>query len=272
MESIESFVLDNGTKALPFYIELAGITYPDANYKIQRENSEFYVLEYIVSGSGYVNVNEQTFFVSAGDVYLLPLGCKCLYGADSYNPYTKIWMNVNGELCKNLFNIYNLNDKYHFENTDLHNKFKEFLSICKTRNLPTNLLFSKCANVFFDIIQTLYNYSYNESKVNEYVINAKHYCDMNLYKKIAITDVANHVCLSVSQLNRLFKKDYGTTVYSYILDSRINVSKSLLKGTAMSISQISDRLNFADEHYFSNIFKRKVGVSPSEYRKSIINK
>lgn len=267
MEYIESFVLDNKLRALPFYVELAGITYPDPNYEIHRECSEFYVLEYIIDGGGYVNVNNKSFYVSAGDVYLLPLGCNCQYSADPNTPYTKIWMNINGELCKQLLHIYKLQDKYHFENIDLYPQFERFLELCKNQTWP-NHDFSKCSNIFFEIIQALYNHCYQEAVVNEYVIKAKQYCDMNIYEKITVTDVAEAVNLSVSQLNRLFKKEFDTTVYSYILNCRIEMSKSLLKGTAMSIFQISDKLNFADEHYFSNIFKKKTGITPSEYRKN----
>ena len=90
---------------------------------------------------------------------------------------------------------------------------------------------------------------------------------MNLYTKITVEDVAGYISLSVSQLNRLFKKEYGTTVYSYLLNCRIETAKSLLKGTALSISEISEKLIFTDEHYFSNIFKKKVGLAPSAYRK-----
>ena len=267
MEEIRSFILDHHTRNLPFYIELAGVTYPDINYGIRRECSEFYVLEYIINGSGYVHVNDQSFSVSAGDVYILPLGCKCYYYADSKTPYKKIWMNVNGEICKQLFRIYNLNTKYHFENLNVYPLFEKFLNLCKETNTSTQHIFSKCSCVFFEIIQALFNASYVENEINEYVLKAKHYCDMNLYTKITVEDVAGYISLSVSQLNRLFKKEYGTTVYSYLLNCRIETAKSLLKGTALSISEISEKLIFTDEHYFSNIFKKKVGLAPSAYRK-----
>ena len=90
---------------------------------------------------------------------------------------------------------------------------------------------------------------------------------MHLYSKITINDIAKYVSLSVSQLNRLFKKEYGTTIYSYLLDCRIETAKSILKGTAMSVSEIAEKLNFTDEHYFSNIFKQQTGISPSKYRR-----
>ncbi len=267
MEEIESFVLDNNSRTLPFYVELAGITFPDPNYEIYRECSEFYVIEYIISGNGYVNVNDEQFYVSAGDVYLLPIGCKCHYYSDSNTPYTKIWMNVNGELCKHLLQAYNLHNKFHFENVDLYQYFQNFINICKDKSQQNNVIFARCSTIFFEIIQALHTAYHEENSINEYVLTAKHYCDMNIYEKTSVDNVANAVNLSVSQLNRLFKKEFNTTVYSYILNCRIEMAKSLLKGTAMSISQISDKLNFADEHYFSNIFKKKTSMTPSEYRK-----
>ncbi len=267
MEEFQTFVLDKKSKALPFYIELAGITYPDPTYEIYRERSDFYVLEYIIAGCGHVNVNGQHFTVSAGDVYLLPLGCNCHYYADSLTPYTKVWMNVNGELCRQLLNIYNLHNKYHYENVNLYPLFEKLLYICKDKSCPNHVIFGKCSNIFFEMIQMLYYTSYEEISVNECVLAARHYCDRNIYNKISVTDVANTVNLSVSQLNRLFKKEFKTTVYNYILNCRIELAKSLLKGTAIPIAQIADRLHFADEHYFSNIFKKKTSMTPKEYRK-----
>lgn len=268
MDIFECFVLDSNLKSLPFYVELAGITYPDPHYERSRNCSYSYVLEYVIEGGGYVTVNDKHFYVSAGDAYLLPLGCKCYYHADPHAPFTKIWIIVNGELCRQLLKSYNLNNKFHFKNVDLYDYFKNFLAVCKDRTLPYPVIFSKCSVIFFEIIQALYHNYSEKINMNEYVLNAKHYCDMHIYDKIAVTEIAENIGISVSQLNRLFKKELGTTIYSYILNCRIEMSKSLLKGTAMSISSISDKLNFADEHYFSNIFKKKVGMPPSEYRKN----
>ncbi len=268
MEQIQSFVLDNKLRSLPFYIELAGITYPEPNYEISRVCSEFYVIEYIMSGKGYVNVNGEGFCVSSGDVYMLPLGCSCHYYSDKKTPYKKIWMNVNGELCRHLINAYHLDNRYHFENVNLYSEFKHAIEICKDKSLKTDAIFTKCSSIFFKIIQTLYAHSYEESTINEYVLAAKQYCDANICEKISVKNISDTVNISVSQLNRLFKKEFGKTVYSYLLDCRIELSKSLLKGTGMSIGQIADKLKFADEHYFSNIFKKKTSYTPTEYRKS----
>jgi len=74
MELIESFIIDKEIKKYPFYVELAGITLPDIKYEIKRENSDVYVLEYVMEGRGYIEIDNKTFFTSKGDVYLLPKG------------------------------------------------------------------------------------------------------------------------------------------------------------------------------------------------------
>lgn len=267
MEEIESFVIDNETKALPFYIELTGITYPDTGYEIYRECSDIYVLEYVISGCGHVTVDDYSFDVGEGDVYLIPLGSRCHYYSDKDDPYKKIWMNINGELCKQLLRTYELDNIFHYKNVNIYPPFEKLLNICKNKTHTNKFIFSSCSILFFEMIQLMYLSINKTLPVNEYVLNAKQFCDMNVYEKISVTDVAASVNMSVSQINRLFKKEYGTTIYSYMLDCRIETAKSLLNNTAMTISQISDKLNFADEHYFSNIFKKKTSYAPSEYRK-----
>ncbi|MBQ4087516.1 MAG: helix-turn-helix transcriptional regulator [Clostridia bacterium] len=80
-------------------------------------------------------------------------------------------------------------------------------------------------------------------------------------------ELCESVSKSESQAIRVFKNSYKVTPYSYLLDKRIDLSKQLLKNTNFSVKQIAYSLCFSDEFYFSNIFKKKVGISPSEFRK-----
>ena len=73
--------------------------------------------------------------------------------------------------------------------------------------------------------------------------------------------------MSVSQLGRIFKAEYGMTVYAYILKRKIETAENLLRNTSLSVKEIADTLSFTDEHYFSNIFKKKTCMTPCEYRR-----
>lgn len=267
MERIESFVIDNTVRALPFYIELTGITYPDPSYEIKRDCSNIYVLEYIIEGCGTVEINGKTFYPTKGDVYLLPAGSAHHYYASKHDPFQKIWMNINGDLCEQLIRLYRLSGKYYFKNIDLYDLFLEFLEVCTNKEEDIRNLYNKCSIIFLKIIQQLSKHTEKETTINEFALQAKNYCDRNIYQKIVIEDVAKQVGLSISQLNRLFKQAYSSTVYAYILDNKINTAKTLLSSTSMSVCEISFMLNFTDEHYFSNIFKRKTSYTPTEWRK-----
>lgn len=270
MEKIESFITDSDTKQLPFYVELAGVTYPDAGYEIRRECSEFFVLEYVMEGSGTVKVDGKVFYPSKGDVYFLPKGSCHHYFASKETPFKKIWMNVNGDLCGYLIQAYKLSGAYLFENIEVYYLFEQFLAICSQKEMDVRELYDKCSIIFLEIIQELARHSVGVRNVNEYASKAKDYCDRNIYQKITVEKVAEHVSLSVSQLNRIFKREFGLTVYVYILNNKINTAKSLLAGTAMTVSEIAFLLKFTDEHYFSNSFKRKTGMTPTEFRRGMM--
>lgn len=267
MEKIESFVVDKRLATLPFYVELAGITYPTPNYDIVRECSDIFVLEYIIDGTGTVEVDGKVFHPRKGDVYLLPKGSRHHYYAAKNDPFHKIWMNVNGDLCRQLIQLYRLSGKYHFRDIDLYEPFDRFLRICENRDTDIVLLYDQCSLVFLEILQKLSHHIEKKTAVNEYAAQAKEFCDRNIYQKIAAQDAAKQVGLSVSQLNRLFKQEYGCTVYAYILRNKISTAKALLSGTSLAVSEIAFLLKFADEHYFSSIFKQKTGMTPTQWRK-----
>lgn len=266
MEKIESFVLDKDVFSLPFYVELAGITYPNPCYDIRRECSDIYVLEYVMDGSGTVEVDGMTFHPQKGDVYLLPRGSSHHYCASKDTPFQKIWMNVGGELCGHLVRLYRLSGKYHFKDIDLYELFARFLEICKNRDTDVKVVYDQCSLVFLEILQRLSRHIEEKSGENEFAARAKDFCDRNIYQKITVEDVARQIGLSVSQLNRLFKQQYDCTVYAYVLSRKITTAKALLSGTSMAVSDIAFLLKFADEHYFTNIFKKKTGMTPTQFR------
>lgn len=72
-------------------------------------------------------------------------------------------------------------------------------------------------------------------------------------------------------VNRLMLKHTGTTLRQYLINYRIETAKELLTHSSKSISEISDACGFHDPAYFSNQFKLKTGLSPSEYRKEYKN-
>jgi AraC-like DNA-binding protein len=103
------------------------------------------------------------------------------------------------------------------------------------------------------------------SKIPEYLAQAKTYMDIHYAQHLTVESIAEYVHVSPSQLTRAFKKYYGETPYEYLLSLKIEASKILLTTSRLSVKEISASLNFCDEHYFSMLFRKKTGFSPSKY-------
>ena len=98
---------------------------------------------------------------------------------------------------------------------------------------------------------------------------AKIYLHENYTEKVTIEKMCRTFCCSKSTLLTAFKREYGRTVISYLSELRVEEAKKLLSSTALSISEISDATGFYDQAYFSKVFSKEVGITPSDYRKEM---
>lgn len=83
---------------------------------------------------------------------------------------------------------------------------------------------------------------------------------------ITLESVSEHVHLSRSECCHLFKSTYGCSIFTYLMDYRLQQSILFLTDSSLSISQISERVGFNSTSYYIKCFREKVGVSPLQYR------
>lgn len=240
---------------------LVGISYCDGSYKIKRSKSDFYVIEYIIDGEGTLEIDGKVFYPKKGDVYFVQPETNHTYYSSKENPWVKIWANFKGPLADLLIEKYHLTGKYYFENFDIYNELKNITKMCPGENGGFN------AGVELEkILYKMYLSSPEKQKVSD-AKKLKGYIDKNAKKPIRISDMASFLGKSPSQITKDFKKEYNISPYDYLLERKISESKKLLENTALSIKQIAMLLSFADEYYFSNMFKKRVGMSPLYYRR-----
>lgn len=252
-----------------FRIEMAGITYPDAKYHIERKNSRIMCLEYIIRGKGKLIVNGRHYCAGQGDVYLLAPGTDHLYSSDPDDSWEKIWMNIQGSLCETLIRGYGLADQVVFCDCPLYPMFREFLKICEDKSQTARQTAGRASLLMHEILQKLadrLNSAAQTSPNTDAAWNMREYIDSHICEKLSLSMLAQEVNLSSSQAGRLFKRAYKKTPYEYILDRKIDTACLMLKNTGLSVKEIAYRLNFADEHYFCNVFRKRTGKTPGGYR------
>ncbi len=263
-EELNYFTYDD-SKEYPIRIEAIGITHPNKKYFIERQHADYYVLEYITSGKGFVVCDDKKYTVEENDIYLIHLGTKHRYGADPNDPYEKIWVNFFGGVFTDIISAYGLSGHVVFKNTNCKELFEELLDLAIKYN-DNEEVYLKASEIIFKIILRLVENS-EKQNISSVAIKTKELLDQLIYRKVAMQDVYDEIHLSKSQISREFKKYFGVTPYQYLLNRRIAIAQNLLTKTKLSVKEISDSLCFADEYHFSSLFKKKNGMSPTAYRK-----
>lgn len=120
------------------------------------------------------------------------------------------------------------------------------------------------------------DFSCIKSKPAEYIEKNKHmvediknrisYC---YAEPINIELLASAFFVSVSHLQHTFKQQTGMSIIDYINKTRIENSKRLLRETQLHVSVIAEKVGIADYNYFSRVFRKYEGISPTQYRKNL---
>lgn len=263
-EDIISFPQNN---SLPFQVSMCGISYCDGAYKIIRQNSDINNIEYVISGTGTVNVNGKTFYPGAGDVFFLKAGENHLYYSDSEQPWVKIWMNFSGRLADKITDCYGLKNKHHFKATELRRYFDDIYNVSRS-NLGAKAICNKCTLIFTELAQQLAALCDKEqAPICNIASNTRAYIDDMTDFSASLDEISTALSYSKNHIIRSFKDAFGITPYEYILNRRFELAESLLINTASPISEIAEQLGFCDARYFSGCFSKRYGITPTEFRK-----
>ncbi|MEW5959968.1 MAG: helix-turn-helix domain-containing protein, partial [Chloroflexota bacterium] len=110
----------------------------------------------------------------------------------------------------------------------------------------------------------------DSQSANQYgamILEAKDYIDGHFADPdLALNDVAGQVGLSPSHFSAVFSRETGETFKEYLTKTRIEKAKELLKMTGLKAFEIAYQVGYKDPHYFSVVFKRQTGLSPTEFR------
>jgi len=110
---------------------------------------------------------------------------------------------------------------------------------------------------------------YQNYKAGALIKHAKDYIKENFSKAITLEDVAREIHVSPQYLSKLFKEETGENFIEYLTGIRIRNAKSLLEADDLSVKEICYSIGYSDPNYFSRIFKKIVGITPTEYKESV---
>lgn len=118
------------------------------------------------------------------------------------------------------------------------------------------------------LVNTAAEYNFFADQSQTVVEEIKHYIQSHYGDELTRTSLAEIVFLNPDYLARVFKKETGVSLGTYIIQARIKTAKHLLETTSLSVYGIATKVGYSNYSYFSKLFKQDTGWSPSEFRKA----
>lgn len=218
---------------------------------------DYYLLHYIVSGEGYFYSHNKEYKLSHGNIFIIRPNEATTYRASSENPWFYRWIGFTSGL--DLSAVFSEDTIYAPECDYL------FRLMVGVDNVNASKEYYICAKIF-ELVSLL---SYKNEPVNKshkYVEMAKNYIETNYNSSdISIAEIADNLNLDRSYFSTLFKKHTGKSPQDYLLDFRLNKAAELLVVSALKSGEVGKACGYTDQFNFSKMFKRKFGISPSQY-------
>ena len=232
-----------------------------------------YQLLYVASGTAHFVLNGTDQEVSAGHMVLyLPRQAQnyVYYGKDKPEVY---WVHFTGSDVKNILKHYDipLGEPFFYCGvaSTYSYLFKEMISELQACRVGFQELLTMYLRQIFLLVQRsrLEQKPAVSTYLQEEMENARRYFVEHYNEPINIEEFAASRSMSVSWFLRNFKQATGMSPMHYILITRINNAVSLLETTDYNVTEISTIVGYENPMYFSRLFKKQKGVSPTEYRK-----
>lgn len=91
------------------------------------------------------------------------------------------------------------------------------------------------------------------------------FMQLHFQENPALSEIASHVCMAPNHFHRRFTTLFGKTPFEHMLAQRMDRARHLLASTALTVKEVSARVGYEDAAYFSRVFTKRFGITPSDY-------
>ena len=288
MKSVDIGVLPNSicfsftppeiARELYFYPTWCGHYFCSSRYFMRRNHYPPLLVIYVRRGTLNVEYREETRQAHEGDVVLLDCTEPHYYQAE--NNLEFLYMHYSGSnshaITQQIINTQGWIQRG--EERDENGNF-----IRDSRNERVNLLLQDMVYLYahnhaetmfessmriYKLFEILLSPTRQEQKEELPITAAVEYIRANVGKPITLEELAEIAKLSPFYFSRMFKRETGFAPLEYVINTRIEHAKTLLLTTGKSVSEIAEEVGYATPGSLINLFVKKVGASPGQYRKS----
>lgn len=270
MEGPRHSFKDTRKENLSLAVYSTGYEKCDPGYAWGPALRDHYLIHYVASGQGLYCCQKRQYYLGQGDLFLISPSQVVNYRADNDDPWEYYWVGFNGTEAKRLLNYTGFSSEHPVIRPPESEKIRDSLLHIYRSGGNTPAADADMVGYLYLFLAQLIRANGDRSfayGTREYLPQALRYIQRNYANDIGVNDLARFSGVSRSQLYRAFMASFGLSPHDYLQKYRINEACSLLRRRDFTIAEVAGSVGFSDPLYFSRIFKKLKGLSPSDYQR-----
>lgn len=274
----ENELLDLRVGGIYQVAELAVIRNGEIARHIQRHDE----ITYVVSGSAKIVSGENVFDVKAGQIHFIRSGLSHEIHVSDEGNFRYICIafipNMDNPSVRALYDECGGVESFVIDDNGSVKTLAEFLirefyNYDNYSNMMIDQYISQILTTMGRILSDkdyVHNIKHNIKNKNYAMYRMIRYIDREYLRIKSIKDISSHLSYSEYYLSHLFKEKMGITIKEYLNKKKISYAAQMLHSSELTVEQIAEHLGFPSAFSFRRIFKKHVGVTPSEYKKNTV--
>lgn len=249
--------------------------YPKARFHhVERVHGiSQHILIYCVEGSGWIEMNHVKTKVLPSEFIVIPANVPHKYGAQENDPWTIYWFHFKGEISAHIADLIQAkNRKTQPALAYNENRIKLFEEIYSNLEMGYSMDNLRYINMtFYHFLSSLlyedkFNYA-DKKKEDDLVTSSIELMQKKIGSVLTLNELAAFAKLSVSHFSALFRAKTGYSPIEYFNHLKVQKACQYLLFSDMPVKEMAGLLGVDDQYYFSRMFSRLMGISPTQYRK-----
>ncbi|MFS0726383.1 AraC family ligand binding domain-containing protein [Paenibacillus sp. 1P07SE] len=229
------------------------------------------ILIYCAHGEGHVSMNGDHHKLTEGTLLVIPSDTPHAYWTETDRPWTIYWFHFKGEQADAYAALLHAGEgplTLHVQDSE---KFIRLFHQCfdllsdSAYSTSHQILAMQTAAYALSLLGLISEREHEDRK-KQTIETAIHLMNMKLEESLTLDEIAQYTRISKPHLNFLFKTTVGFAPIDYYLRLKMQRASQLLDLTTLSVKQICHSLGFKDPYYFSRLFRKIIGLSPTDYR------
>jgi AraC family transcriptional regulator of arabinose operon len=258
------------------YLTDIGI-YPSApHHYVERElGCPQAILIYCLDGGGVLRMDNKVYKIQKGDAVLIPPNRPHLYRSDRSAPWSIFWVHFTGEqseaMLKNMRTARQTPQLCIPDTGLMRDAFEDLYACLNYHYSDAGLLAmtSELIRLFSKMKLHQSAFQAQRKSAEGRTVGTIGFMQQHLDMSLTLGELAAHSGQSIPYYSKLFKERTNQSPMAYFIQLKVQKACELLDQTDLSIQEVAVKLGYDDPYYFSRIFKKVQGASPSIYRQSI---